>query len=193
MVEVWIWGWQPAHSSLWCMKAIISGSYLLYLCWLLHGGQCRPPYAHWAVSVGLLLCREAAASNIVDCSGTILGGVVAYHIAAKTQVHQGIASLGLIVGLFLASFPIGQANAAWCHWMFTFACKLMRLYEFSRHNEATCAFWFNIAAFLIVLSITQLEQQWLSARWLQTTDPLRCFSFILQCSGLLEQLCTWLL
>ena len=100
---LWIWGWQPAHSSLWCMKAIISGSYLLHLCWLLHGGQCRPPYAHWAVS---LLSREAAVSNIVDCSGTILGGVVAYHIAAKTQEHQGLQSwldCGLVLG-FLSSW-----------------------------------------------------------------------------------------
>lgn len=105
--------------------------------------------------------------NILDCAGTILGGIVAYHIAAKTKVHQGFGVAGLITGLFLASYPIG-ANAAWCSWMFTAASKLVRLDEFSRHHDITCAFWFNIAAFLIVLCITQLElvQKWLSARWL---------------------------
>lgn len=181
LVEVWVWGWQPAHSSLWCMKPIILGSYFMYLCWLVHGGQRGPLYSHWAASLALLLSREAAAFGIVDCSGTILGGVVAYHIVDKTKVHQGLAGLGLILGLFMASFPIGEPNVAWCHWMFTLASKLMRLDQYSKHNESTCALWYNIAAFLIVVSITQLEQvqRLLSVSWLQATGTVSFALFLI--------------
>lgn len=180
LVDMWICGWQPAHTSLWCMKSILVGSYLLYGCWLLHGGQARPPYVHWVVSAGLLFSVEAAGYMLVDCSGTILGGIVAYHLVADTQFHSSIAVVGLISGLSLASFPIGEPNAVWCSWMFDLACKLMRLNEFSKHNEATCAFWYNIAAFLVVMSITQLPdlQHFLSAQWLQATGTVSFALFL---------------
>ena len=180
LVDVWIRGWQPAHSSLWCMKAILLGAYFLYVCWLLHGGQRGPPYIHWVVSAGLLISREAQNFLIADCAGTILGGIVAYHIVAKSKMHEAWAFGCLILGLFLASFPIGQPNASWCHWMYTVASKVMQLDRFSRHNEATCAFWYNIGAFFIVISITQLPliQQWLSARWLQATGTISFALFL---------------
>lgn len=180
LVEVWLWGWQPAHSSLWCLKPIILGSYMLYMCWLVHGGQPRPLYVHWAVSVLLLLSTEAAAFDITDCAGTIMGGIVAYHLAAKTKIHPGFGVMGLVLGLFLASYPIGEPNATWCHGMFNIACKLMRLNEYSRHEDAARAFWYNIAAFLIVMSIAQLEQMkaLLSAHWLQATGTISFALFL---------------
>ena len=183
LVDMWICGWQPAHSSLWCMKSILVGSYLLYGCWLLHGGQARPPYFHWVVSAALLFSVEAAGHMFVDCSGTILGGIVAYHQVhqmADTRTDSSTAVIGVILSMFLASFPIGEPNAFWCSWMFNLSSKMMRLNEFSKHNESTCAFWYNIAAFLLVLSITRLPklQHLLSAKWLQATGTISFALFL---------------
>lgn len=181
VVDVWISGWQPAHSSLWCMKAILFGSYLLYRCWLTQGCRPTPPLCHWVVSACLLLSSEAALTGLIDCSGTVLGGVVAYHLAAGTKFHSSVAIMGLFVGLFLASFPIGKANATWCSWLFDLASHLMQLHEYHNHINATSAFWHNIAAFILVMSVSQLEQlqSLLSTKWLQASGTISFALFLI--------------
>ncbi|KAK9808110.1 hypothetical protein WJX73_007390 [Symbiochloris irregularis] len=79
-VDLYVLGYQPAHSSLWCMKAQLLGSYMLYGILLIYGGRASYPWLMWIVGAAILISGNAAAARLTDAASVLFGAIVAYHM-----------------------------------------------------------------------------------------------------------------
>lgn len=178
-LNMWVLGHHHFHDSLWCMRTLLLGSYLMYLLVILRI-TARHTFWLWAVIGCALLSPAVAAINSTDLASFVLGGVMAFVEANKavanndkltqTSLQQRAHSLAwfcfLLFSLFVGSYPSGDANAAWCHRMHSFV-QFMGI----SNNRHIMIWWMNVSSFLVCLCISKLC-------WAQKVISLKPFLYL---------------
>lgn len=162
-LDMWVLGKHHFHDSLWCMKVLLLGSYLMYLLVALRV-EARHSFWLW-VAIGASLLSPAVASiGATDLAGFVFGGIIAFvevNLAAKdlsklsylqTITRSVLWSSLFVISLFLGSYPSGDANAPWCEWMYL----LVRYVVGIESSRQAMVWWMNITAFMICLCISHL-------------------------------------
>lgn len=167
LVDMYILGYQPAHSSLWCMKAQLLGSYLLFGTLLVSGGRQKYPYLMWILGAVILFNGHAAAARLTDAAGVLFGGIVAYHMrfhkadASTSGVLNAVLVLG---GLLICSYPTWEPNTWWGNIMLRLGRIAMQIttwdakFEHS-HQKAVAGLWHTIGASMIVFAVSRIEHR----------------------------------
>ena len=173
-LNMWVLGHHHFHDSLWCMRTLLVGSYLMYLLVILRA-TARHTFWLWAAISCALLSPAVAAVNSTDLSSFVFGGIMAFveankaavqsdnlmQTSLKQSVHYGAWFVMLLLSLFLGSYPSGDANAPWCLWMHA----LVKLFGISNPRHIMI-WWMNVSSFFICLCISKLP-------WAQSVLSLR--------------------
>ena len=173
-LNMWVLGHHHFHDSLWCMRTLLVGSYLMYLLVMLRV-TARHTFWLWAAIGCALLSPAVAAVNSTDLASFVFGGIMAFVEANKaaaeadktpeTSIVQGARSAGwfcfFCFSLFLGSYPSGDANAPWCLWMHSLVSSLGIVN--ARH---IMIWWMNVSSFLVCLGVSKLP-------WVQVALSLK--------------------
>lgn len=163
VLDMWVIGRHHFHDSLWCMKILLLGSYLMYLLVALRA-EARHSLWLW-VAIGCALLSPAVAQiGATDLAGFVFGGIISFveiNIAAADAnkvppARRLLQTLGwsvvFVFALFLGSYPSGDANAPWCSWMYMLARFVVGI----ENARQSMIWWMNVAAFMLALSISHL-------------------------------------
>ena len=162
-LNVWILGKHHFHDSLWCMKILLIGSYLMYLLVTLRV-EARLSYWLWTAIGCALLSPAVASIGATDLAGFVFGGLVALaevdFAAAKPSTTPLLKRTTryaawfavLILSLLLGSYPSGEANAPWCSWMYTLVRSVMGI----ENARQAMVWWMNVSAILICICVSHL-------------------------------------
>lgn len=124
-VDMWVLGKHHFHDSLWCMKILLLGSYLMYLLVIM---RVEPRHKMWLwVLIGCSLLTPAVAEiGALDLAGFVFGGVIANVEVelAKSEdkdkpsswklLHQLGWSAAFVFFLFLGTYPSGAQTPPLC-------------------------------------------------------------------------------
>lgn len=166
-VDLYIRGWQFAHSSLWCMKAQLLGSYLLYGILLIQGGRPQYPWLMWIFGIAILISGQAAAARLTDAAGVLFGGVAAYHmrfINGKSPSSGAWNGVLIVAGLMLCSYPTLGPNTLWGSVMLSIGRIIMLLGPWDApievgHQKSVAGLWHTAGACMIVFAVSQLSHR----------------------------------
>lgn len=162
-VDMWVTGKHHFHDSLWCMKILLLGSYIMYMLTILRA-EARHSQWLWLLVGSTLMTPTVAQIGATDLAGFVFGGIIAnmeVNLAKTETTKQSspwwlLHSLGwtgmFIFSLFLGSYPSGDANAPWCEWMYMIARYIVGI----ESPRLAMIWWMNIAAFLICVGIVHL-------------------------------------
>lgn len=162
VVNMWVTGKHHFHDSLWCMKILLLGSYVMYMLIVLRA-EARHSVWLWLLIGCTLMTSKVADIGATDLAGFVFGGIIAnmeVDIASADVTRQSrwalLQSLTwsamFIFSLFLGSYPSGDANAPWCEWMYMVARYMVGI----ESPRQAMIWWMNIAAFLICVGIVHL-------------------------------------
>lgn len=177
-LDMWIAGKHHFHDSLWCMKVLLVGSYLMYLLVALRV-EARHSYWLWTAIGCALLSPAVASLGATDLAGFVFGGIVAFvevNIAAAepstTPVYKRTTCSAVwfalfILSLLLGSYPSGEANAPWCSWMYTLVRSVVGI----ENARQAMVWWMNVSAFLICICISHLP-------YVQNALSLPCVTYL---------------
>lgn len=172
LVDMWVVGVHHFHNSLWCMKLLLVGSYLMYTLIVMRAEARHGVWLWWLIG-GVLLTPTVArlqfARGGTDLAGFVFGGVIAFTMLKRTSDQEQTSttvqsswttwfpsslmwSMFLIASLFLGSYPHGRPDAPWCLWLFSFGRFVLNIDT----PRQIMIWWLNVAAFLICLCICKL-------------------------------------
>ena len=163
-LNMWVLGRHHFHDSLWCMRTLLVGSYMMYLLVVLKV-TARHSCGLWVLIACALLSPAVAAIESTDLASFAFGGVIAFvesnkaaddkNKATRSPLTQTIQSTGwctfLGLSLFLGSYPSGDANAPWCLWMHSWVTSVGIV-----NDRQIMVWWMNVSSFLICLCISKL-------------------------------------
>ena len=179
-VDMWVTGKHNFHDSLWCMKILLLGSYIMYMLTVLRA-EARHSQWLWLLIGGALMTPSVSQIGATDLAGFVFGGIIANmeinigiahdnqqdkaHSSSWQLLHQLGWSALFVFFLFLGSYPSGDANAPWCEWMYMIARYVVGI----ESPRLAMIWWMNVAAFLICIGIVHLPlvQKLLSLQFLQ--------------------------
>lgn len=164
-MDLYILGSQPAHSSLWCMKAQLLGSYMLYGVLLIYGGRQTYPHLLWILGAVVLFSGNAAAARLTDAASVLFGAIVAYHMRFINPHRRasGVTNASLIAaGLLLCSYPTFGPTTPWAHFMLNIGRVVMQYDVWGApvlvsHQKGVAAMWHTLGACMVVFAVSRLE------------------------------------
>lgn len=163
-VDMWVTGKHHFHDSLWCMKILLLGSYIMYMLTILRA-EARHSQWLWLLIGCTLMTPTVAEIGATDLAGFVFGGIIAnmevnlgHEEDSKQSSSRGLLhylgwSVMFVFSLFLGSYPSGDANAPWCEWMYMIAQYVVGI----ESPRLAMIWWMNIAAFLICIGIVHLS------------------------------------